>query len=399
LSATPQPEPTSPPRRVLFAGGGTGGHIYPGLAVAEALCARWPEAQVLFVGSADRMEAGIIPAHGYPFRAISVHGLAGRIAPLRRLRSLAELAVGLPLWQSLAILRRFRPDVVVGTGGYVCGPVLLAACLLRLPRLSVEQNEVPGFTTRIVAHLVQAAALVSDSSAQAYRALAPRRVRTFVVGNPLRRSLLSTTREQGLAALGLDPGRRTLAVVGGSLGSRPVNRLVVEALAELAAEPWFVSQVQVLHLTGRGANALSLSPEQVQATGIAYRAEPYREDIHNVLAAADLAVGRAGAGFLAETAVRALPLVIVPIPNSAGDHQRANARRWAQAGAAVMLEEGETTGQELAAVLRRLLHTAPEELAVMSQAARGLARPDAADRVVDLIAGLAAGRPLGADAH
>jgi len=387
------PDPGAQPRpprlqRVVFAGGGTGGHIYPGLVIADELRARYPQAQFLFVGSADRMEAGLIPAHGYPFQAISVHGLAGRLSPGRRLRALAELLTGLPLWQSVRILRRFRPDVVVGTGGYVCGPVLLAAYLLDLPRLSVEQNEALGFTTRIVSYLVQAAALISESSEQAYRRLASRRVRTCVVGNPIRHAILTTTREQGIAALQLDPARLTLAVMGGSLGSLPVNRLVVQALLKLAAEPWFVSSVQVLHLTGRGANALSLTPQQVQAAGLAYRAELYREDIHHVLAAADLAISRAGGGFLAESAVRGLPLIVIPIPHSAQDHQRANARRWAEAGAAVVLEEEQATGQDLAAVLRRLLQGDRAPLAAMAQAASSLARPDAAARVVDLIAAL-----------
>jgi len=386
----PQPSPTNPqPLRVLFAGGGTGGHIYPALAVAEALRRRHPGAALLFVGSADRMEAEIIPAGGYQFIPIRVHGLAGRLSALRRLRSAAELVLGIPLWQSLRILRHFRPQVVVGTGGYVCGPVLLAARLLGCPRLSVEQNEALGWTTRIVSHLVQDAALISETSEQAYRQQAAQGVRTHVVGNPIRPSLLATTREQGLEALGLDPGRKTLAVVGGSLGSRPINRLVVEALPLLAGEDWFREGVQVLHLTGRGANALALDAKQAQDLGIAYRAEPYRDDIHNVLAAADLVVSRAGGGFLAETAARGLPLVVIPIPVSAQDHQRLNARRWEEAGAAVVLEEGKAGGADLARVLRRLLHDEPGALEAMAAAARTLARPDAADRIVDLIETLA----------
>lgn len=376
---------------MLFAGGGTGGHIYPALAVAEALQARHPGAELLFVGSADRMEAKLVPAQGYAFQAISVHGVAGGVSPGRRLRALGELTVGLPVWQSLAILRRFRPDVVVGTGGYVCGPVLFAAWLSRVPRLSVEQNEALGWTTRLVSHFVQAAALISETSEQAYRAVAARGVRTCVVGNPVRRAILETSRERAIEALGLDAKRLTLAILGGSLGSLAVNRLTVEALLELAGESWFREQVQVVHLTGRGANALALSAEQVAQAGLCYRAEPYRDDVHHVLAAADLAVSRAGGGFLAETAMQRLPLIVVPIPHSAQDHQRRNAARWAAAGAAVVLEEGGARGSDLAREVRRLLHEDPAALEAMATAAAGLARPDAADRVVDLMEELAGG--------
>ena len=149
--------------RVVLAGGGTGGHVYPAIAIATRLRQRAPDAAVLFIGTRDRMEAEKVPAAGFDFAAISVRGVTGRQPLLRRARALGRLATGLPVWQSLRILRRFRPDVVVGTGGYVCGPVILAARLLRVPTMTVEQNEVPGLTTRLVSRLVEVAALVSET--------------------------------------------------------------------------------------------------------------------------------------------------------------------------------------------------------------------------------------------
>lgn len=173
--------------RVLFAGGGTGGHLSPALAVAQTLQQLHPDARILFVGTADRLEAVKVPAVGFAFRAISVHGLAGRwtlSGLLKRLRGVLEIITGLPIWQSLFILKRFQPDVVVGTGGYVCGPVLAAARLMRRPTILVEQNEKIGWTSRLVSRFIRLAVVVSEESGSFFRA---RGVRTEVVGNPVRR--------------------------------------------------------------------------------------------------------------------------------------------------------------------------------------------------------------------
>jgi UDP-N-acetylglucosamine--N-acetylmuramyl-(pentapeptide) pyrophosphoryl-undecaprenol N-acetylglucosamine transferase len=292
------------PLRVLFTGGGTGGHLMPALAIAQTLRQEHPDAEVLFIGTADRIEAVKVPAAGFAFRAISVHGLAGRwtlAGLMHRLRAVLEIITALPVWQSLGILSDFRPDVVVGTGGYVCGPVLLAARMLRVKSVLVEQNEEVGYTSRLTARLVQVAAVISEASGAGFRA---RGVRTEVVGNPVRPAVLNATREEGLAALGLEPDRLTLAIIGGSLGSTPVNAAASGALKVLAAEHWFRDGWQVVHVTGAGRGG-ELVSEEARALRLTYTAIPFLDNIHDVLAASDVLITRGGGTFLAEIAARA----------------------------------------------------------------------------------------------
>ncbi len=373
--------------RVLLAGGGTGGHLNPALAVAQTLQQRHPDAQVLFIGTADRLEAVKVPAAGFAFRAIAVHGLAGRwtLAGLwKRLRGLLELVSGLPLWQALLIISRFDPDVVVGTGGYVCGPVLLAARLLRRPAILVEQNERIGHTSRMTAPFVSLAAVISEASGAYFRA---RGLRTEVVGNPVRPAILTTPRAAGLAALGLEPDRLTLAIAGGSLGSTPVNEAAAGALRALAGEHWFRDGWQVVHLVGptRGG---ALSDAEVRALGLTYTAYPYLDNVHDLLAAADTIVTRAGGTFLAEMATRGVPSIIIPWAGAADDHQTRNAEPFAEGGAAVVIRDAELSAERLLAALRDILPD-PTVRTRMAAACRQLGRPDAARRIVGFVEELA----------
>jgi len=379
---------SSPTLRVVIAGGGTGGHLYPGLAIAACLQRRHRGAEIRFIGT-RRLEASKVPQAGYAFRAISVEGIAGplRFSGLwRRLKGLAQLASGLPLWQSLWLLGRFKPDVVVGTGGYVCGPVVLAARLLRIPSLSVEQNQFPGITTRALARWVKVAVVVSEESAQLLRRLRPE-LRTEVVGTPVRPEVIETRREQGVAALGLDPGKRTLLAFGGSIGSLALNRALVGALKRLGQQEWFSREVQVLHLTGE-RNPVRLEPEGAAALGLHYQARPYLDEMHLALAAADLVVCRAGGTSLAEVAARGIPAIIVPWAGAANREQERNAQPLVEAGGAILIREEELTEERLAAEVGALLRD-PERLGEMSRRSRRVGRPEAAERVVALIEELA----------
>jgi len=379
---------TGQPLRVVFAAGGTGGHVYPAIAIASRLRHLHPDAAVLFIGTRDRMEAEKVPAAGFDLATISVRGVAGRQPLLRRLGALARLAIGLPVWQSLATLRRFRPDVVVGTGGYVCGPVILAARLLGVPTMTVEQNELPGLTTRLVSRLVDVAGLVSEASAAGY-ARSGRRQEVEVVGNPVRPEIITTTREAAAAALGLDPGLTTVVATGGSIGSLPVNRAFVGALEQLAAEG-ALAGVQVLHLTGR-ENALRLEPDRVEALGLRYVAREYLDAMHNALAAADLLVTRAGGTALSEIAARGIAAIIIPWAGAAANHQEQNAAPFAQSDAGIVIRDDELTPERLAAAMERLLGD-PAARDEMARRCRELGRPDAADRVIAIIERLAARR-------
>lgn len=389
-SQTQATGPARPGLRVLIAAGGTGGHVYPAIAIARHLRQAHPEAEILFVGTRERMEAQAVPDAGFRLAAIKVKGLAGRQSHFQRLVSLAWLLAGLPVWQSLVILLRFRPHVVVGMGGFASGPVILAARMLRIPCLAVEQNEIPGFTTRLVARMVSAAAVVSEQCQQRYLRLLGRRARTVpvrVVGNPVRPEILSTTRDEGIKALGLDPGRVVLLAVGGSIGSLPVNRAFAAALELLAKKPGFADRVEILHITGR-QNVAFLDPARARELGLRYHVRDYLDDMHHALAAADVVVTRAGGTALAEMTARGLPAVVIPWAGAADGHQEHNALRLANAGAAVMIRDAELTPERLADAVWALVsdEAARRRLAERS---RSLGRPDAAARVVGMIEQLA----------
>ncbi len=373
--------------RAVFAGGGTGGHIMPALAVAQTLRAQQPEAQILYIGTADRMESTIVPAAGFDFKTISVHGLAGRWTPaglLKRLLGVVEIASGLPIWQSMRLLRKFRPDVVVGTGGYVCGPVLCAAWLLKIPAVLVEQNEEIGVTSRMVAGFIKAAVVISEKSGKFFR---QQGVRTEAVGNPVRPAVIDTTPAEGRKALKLDEGRSVLSIVGGSLGATPVNDAVSGALRELAKEAWFRDGWQVAHQVGarRGGG---LSEEEVQELGLHYHQWGYLDEVHNLLAASDLIISRAGGTFLAEIAARGIPMVLVPGAWAANDHQTRNAAPFAEAGAAVVITDAELSAERMLVTLRELLPDLARRQR-MALACRKLGHPEAASKIVKILFELA----------
>jgi UDP-N-acetylglucosamine--N-acetylmuramyl-(pentapeptide) pyrophosphoryl-undecaprenol N-acetylglucosamine transferase len=375
--------------RVVLAGGGTGGHVYPALAVAAALRNQRPDTQFLFLGG-DRLEARVVPASGFRFRAISVHGLAGRglSAMTRRVRSLAELALGLPLLQSLAALRRFRPHVVIGTGGYVSGPVLLAAYLLRIPCLALDGNRTPGWTSRALAGIVDGIAVAHPETARVLSPRLRRGARALVTGLPVRPEIAAVTREAGAAALALDPALTTLLVLGGSLGSQRMNDALVSALGLLGRRDGWSRALQVLHVTGEryAAERSSATDEGLPAgyRAVSYLGPHYPES----LAAADLIVSRAGASTVAEVTARGLPAVLIPWAGAATGEQLLNAEPLARAGAAVIIPDRELTADRLAHVLDELLQDEGKR-ARMARASRELGRPRAAAEVAGMALDLA----------
>jgi UDP-N-acetylglucosamine--N-acetylmuramyl-(pentapeptide) pyrophosphoryl-undecaprenol N-acetylglucosamine transferase len=394
-------EPKGLPLSILFAGGGTGGHLYPALAIASRLRELHPDARILFVGT-HRLEAKKVPEAGFPISFITVRGLAGGRSfsgMLRKIYAALLLVSGLPIWQSLSILRRFRPEVVVGTGGYVCGPVIFAARLLKIPSMSVEQNVRPGVTTRALARLVDIAALTCEESLSTYPmphgfASVPGRPKLVVTGNPVRADLLRATREDGLAVFDLSPERITLLVYGGSLGSPAINRIFLEALETLADEHWFRSSVQILHITGQarpGSEQVELGERARNARrgGLRYQAFTYLDNIPLALAAADLVICRGGGTTIAELTVCGLPAIIIPWAGAANNEQYYNSRPLAAAGGAVIIQEDELTPGRLLSDLKPLLQN-PPRLEEMAQAGRSLARPNATDDIIRLIEELSA---------
>ncbi len=378
--------------RAVVTGGGTGGHIYPALAVARRLLERVPQARVTYVGTRDGLEASLIPGSGIEFFGIQAGGLA-RKAPAEAARGLWKMGAGLV--QAARLLRWLRPAVVLGTGGYASAPVVAAAAWQGIPTLLHEQNASPGWANRFLARWAD---LVAVPFPGADRAFGPR-ARTLVTGNPVRPEILSATREEGTARLGLDPARPTLLVMGGSRGAERVNLAVAQALPAFS-DP---GSVQVVWVTGSRyfpamvarLREAGIGPVEAGGEGSA-RAGPalvfsFLEEIWWALAAADLVVARAGGITIAEITARGLPAVLVPSPHVAGPHQRENAAVLGEAGAAVVVDDAEFDGPFLVRLVGEILGDEPRRRR-MSEASRALGRPDATDRLVDALLDLAGGR-------
>ena len=321
-----------------------------------------------------------------------MHGLTGGglRQTLPRLRAVAEVVLGIPLLQSLRLLRQFRPDVVVGTGGYVTGPVLLAAHLLRIPSVALEGNRTPGLTSRLVARWVDCIAVGWSDQARRFRSQVRTNAQVVATGLPIRRDLAGLTREEGAAALDLDPGLTTLLVLGGSLGSRKLNEAIVGALRRLGRADSRLRLVQVLHMTGdRPQYRVTLTPEEVAELVPHYRAVPFLDkDYGNALAAADLVICRGGASTVAEVAALGLPSILVPWSKATTGEQVRNVEPLHRAGATVQILDADLTPEALASVLRTLLWDR-QRLEEMAEASRLLGKPRAADDVADLALELA----------
>ncbi len=362
--------------RCVVTGGGTGGHIYPALAIARGLRERYG-AEVLYVGTDRGLEADLVPRAGLPFAAISAGGLRRRVDP-GNLAVLARTVRG--LFQAWALLGRWKPAVVVGTGGYVCGPTVLAAVARGIPTFIHEQNAYPGLTNRLLAGLVRQVALTFPEAA----AHLPRRARVVVTGLPVRPEIVTADRGAARQALGIDPHTRVLLVFGGSRGARKINDAMIGVLEALSGRPG----VHVIQATGKAEYRDYAA--RLEAAGIKIGSggnitlTPYLYDMAQALAAADLVVCRAGASTIAELTVRGLPAVLVPYPHATARHQDYNARACARAGAAVVIPDRELDGPRLLAVVGQLLGD-EERLRAMGAASRRLARPQALEDILGCI--------------
>lgn len=354
---------------ILFAGGGTGGHLFPALAVADELRRRYPGAEIGFIGAKRGLEQRLVPRAGYPLRSLGLAGIKGRGFVGR---GLAAAAAGWAVLRCLSWLQRTRPDLVVGVGGYASGPAVLAATILRLKTMVMEQNHFPGATNRWLAPRVDAVCVPS-------RAARERMGRGIVTGNPVRPAFTAI----GEPPLGEVP---SVLVFGGSRGARSINEAMIGAAGALAAasEP-----PAIVHQTG---------PDDVVRVQEVYRDYPdgrsrvveFIDDMPERLAAADLVVCRAGASTLSELAAAGRASILVPYPYAADDHQRHNAETMRDAGAAELLLDAELDGPRLAAALLGLAGDR-ERLAQMGAAARRLGRPEATAAIADVAERLIAG--------
>jgi UDP-N-acetylglucosamine--N-acetylmuramyl-(pentapeptide) pyrophosphoryl-undecaprenol N-acetylglucosamine transferase len=356
------------PISVVIAGGGTGGHLYPGIAVARELLARHPDARISFAGTAQGIEARVVPREGFPLDLIRSGGLKGK-SMAQRARGAALVPLGLV--DSLRIIAARAPGLVIGVGGYSSGPVVLAAALRGVPTMLLEQNAVPGLTNRLLAPVVRAAAVTFESTRSFFGSKA------FVSGNPVRPEFLEPVDPQRESDANDESSGVRVLVFGGSQGAHAINLAMVEAAPQLAAGG---HRLRLAHQTGE--RDVEMVRAAYRQAGVAADVEPFFFDMGRQLRHADLIVCRAGATTLAEITAAGRPAILIPLPTATDDHQRRNAEVLASAGAAEMLPQAEATGD---AVARRILALAADAAARgrMAAAARSLARPDAATVIVD----------------
>ena len=359
--------------RAILAGGGTGGHVIPALAIANEL-KRSYGAELLFIGTARGIENRLVPAAGYPLQLVRV----GRLKNVS-LMTRAKTAFDLPraLWDAGRVLNQFAPDVVIGVGGYASGPAMLAAVVKHIPTLAFEPNVVPGFANRVVARFVSAAAVHFEETAKYFR-------HGEVTGVPVRPAFFEIAPKRG--------GAPTLLVFGGSQGAHAINAAMLRCLRVLQRE---APGIHILHQTGeRDYNdALAAYQSLKDAAGeaaprLTFEVFKFIEDMPAAFARADLLVCRSGASTVAEITAAGKPAIFVPFPRAADDHQRINAEALARHGAAVVVEESKLEGVWLAETIAALLPDSPR-LQRMSRAARELAHPSAAHDIAAMAARLA----------
>ncbi|MEV4255270.1 undecaprenyldiphospho-muramoylpentapeptide beta-N-acetylglucosaminyltransferase [Spirillospora sp. NPDC049652] len=373
--------------RMIVTGGGTGGHTYPALTAVRTLqgelaAAGLPPAEVLWIGQADSLEMRVAGEQGIAFEAVATGKIRRHSNPLRMLsvsniRDMARVPLG--VFQARSVMRRFRPDVVLATGGYVAVPVGVAARMRRRPLVVHEQTVRLGLTNRLLAKRATRMAVSSESTLPLLPAAA--RDGAVVTGNPVRPEVLAGNADKAAAMLGLDRRFPTVYVTGGAQGSQQINRLVVEIL------PWLLTGANVVHQCGP-ANEEEIRRATAGLPQGRYRLAGYvGPELPDILALADVVVSRSGAGTIAELTALGKPAVLLPLASSAGGEQAHNAEHLEQAGAARALL-GEVTARQLADAVGPILGD-PAQRAEMARRARALGRPDAAARLVDVVLAVA----------
>ncbi len=357
--------------KILLAGGGTGGHVYPALAIADEIKRLAPKTEFLFVGTKGKIEERVVPQRGYPFRTIWISGFHRRLTPGNLP---VPLKVVVALAQAFFLIKRFRPDVVVGTGGYVCGPVLSVASWLRVPTVVHESNSYPGVTTRLVAHRVSKVLITFEATKQWLKRLD----NVEIVGTPTREILGTVTKDEGQRFFQLGTDKSVVLVFGGSLGASSINNAVLSM-----REDFVKNNVQLIWQTGQADFERVRQAVGVEKIGWM---GPFIDHMEYAYAAADLAVCRAGASTIAELTRVGLPAIVVPYPQAAADHQTLNATALVDAGAAVMVRDSEIQHRlkpELFDLLRDESHRRN-----MAKASKSLGKPGAGIEIARNILGM-----------
>lgn len=356
--------------KVIIAGGGTGGHLFPGIAVAREIQRRDPDSKILFVGAEQGIEARIVPKEGFPLKTLPIGGIKG-VGIAKLVRNLMGMVSG--MFKAQNILREFKPDVVIGVGGYASFPMLSAAILGGYPRVIMEQNAIPGLANRTLGYFVNFAA-VSDPRTQSFFG-----DHAVVTGNPVRPEFKSISAKEHAPPY-------TVLIFGGSQGAQSINRAVMEAL------DWLVDwkeQLRFVHQTGE--RQLEEVKRAYASRGFDADVRTFFNDFHQQYGAADLIVSRAGATTVAEIKAAGRAAILIPFPFAADDHQTKNARAMVEENAAVMISNADLSGKRLAHTIRELL-SGSESLKQIESNARRIAILDAEQRIVNLVEAAIDGR-------
>jgi len=355
--------------KAIIAGGGTGGHIYPGIAIANEIKERETASEILFVGTAYGLETKIIPAHGLRLKLIRASGIKGKsITDLIK----SVLVIPLGFLQAMQIIFSFRPDIVIGVGGYASGPTVLCAALLLLPTMVLEQNFYPGMTNRILAKVVKGVAINFESSKQFFN-----KKKVVVTGNPVRKDITKGSKEEALKLWGLRDDQFTLFIFGGSQGARKINQSVVKALPHFEK---YSDLLQIMHQTGKAD--FEFVKEGYSRSKIRSYVAPYINEMNHAYAVSDLVLCRAGAITLSEISACGKASILVPFPYAANNHQELNARVLVEGGAALMILDRELSGETLAGAVTGLIMER-NKIEEMEKKSIKFSRIDATSRIVD----------------
>src|SRR4030066_674497 len=355
--------------RVIIAGGGTGGHLFPGLAIAEELKRRNGMTEIIFVGTEHGIEARVVPKEGYPIKFLRAEGMIG--IPLhRRIPAMAKMI--LSFLDAYKIIKLVRPDILIGVGGYASGAIMLIAAFMSIPTVILEQNCVPGLTNRILGKFVKAVCTNYQESMPFFP-----KEKTFLTGNPVRMHVLRGSSEFGYKLFSLERGLFTVFIFGGSLGARSINSVVVDSLSHMHD---LRDKIQFLHQTG--SKDYGNVRDAYRKFGFKGTVTPFIFEMGEAYAVSDLVISRAGATTLAELTALGKPAVLIPYPHATGHHQELNARKLLEMGAARMIRDNELSGESLSRTIRALCEN--EALrAEMQKNSRALGKPEPAATVVN----------------
>lgn len=369
--------------KILFAAGGTGGHINPALAVAGEIAERYPDADILFVGTKDKMEAKLVPQAGFAFRTIKISGFQRKISIENIIRNIKTIIYLLFCSFSVKkILKEFKPDVVVGFGGYVSGPVVRTAAKMGIPTAIHEQNAYPGITNKTLAKIVDRVMLTAEEAGKYMQCKNP----PAVTGLPVRGEMLKADRDISRAELGIKDGQKLVLSMGGSLGAMTINNAMVDLIGEYAKD----ESLYFIHAMGQYGLWV---PEKLKEKGVDTQSAPnveireYISDMHRCMSAADVVICRAGASSLSEIQALGKASILIPSPNVAENHQYHNGMALVNKGAALLIEEKDLTKEKMAELFVSLVKDDENRHAIESSA-KAMAVADAKEKIADIVISL-----------